>query len=180
MADIELFPDEEEEMAAEESANRTFVILVAALGGLLALSVCAFVIWALVGNRWMQERIQAQNHSIEVTNTAVAAAAADTATAAVLPTATGTPAPTVPTDTPQPTSTKPPTAVPATVTPPSGTATEEPAATLNPTPTRRPTATPRSGGEKVPGTGISALGASVLALGLLFLLVVVRRVRQAV
>jgi len=177
---MEFFLDEEEEAVAEEGANRTFIILVAALGGLLALGICAFVIWALVGNRWMQERIQAQNHDIEVTNTAVAIAAADTATAAVLPTATDTPGATVPTDTPRPTSTKPSTAVPVTPAAESGTATEEPAATLNPTPTRRPTATPRSSGEKVPSTGVGVLGAGVLALGLLFLLVVVRRVRQVV
>jgi len=149
----------------EERPNRTFIILVAALGGILALGICAFVVWALVGNRWIQDRIQAQNQAIQATNTAVAVAVAETATAEAQPTATLTPAPTdTPTRTPTPK-------------PPHATSSPTPA-TAEPTATRRPTATLTTGSASPPETGIGALGASVLAVGLLFLLVVVRRLRR--
>ena len=153
----------------EERPNRTFIILVAALGGILALGICAFVVWALIGNRWVQDRIQTQNQTIQTTNTAVAVAAAETATADAQPTATLTPAPTdIPTLTPTRTPTpKPP---PATSSPTP--------ATAEPTATRRPTATLTTGSASPPETGVGALGASVLAVGLLFLLVVVRRLRR--
>ena len=50
-ADEELYEDEEEEaLEEEEGSNRTFIILVASLGGLLAATVCIFVVWALVIN----------------------------------------------------------------------------------------------------------------------------------
>ncbi len=149
----------------EERPNRTFIILVAAMGGILALGICAFVVWALVGNRWIQDRIQAQNQAIQATNTAVAVAVAETATAEAQPTATLTPAPTdTPTRTPTPK-------------PPHATSSPTPA-TAEPTATRRPTATLTTGSASPPETGIGALGASVLAVGLLFLLVVVRRLRR--
>ncbi len=153
----------------EERPNRTFIILVAAMGGILALGICAFVVWALVGNRWIQDRIQAQNQAIQATNTAVAVAVAETATADAQPTATLTPAPT---DTPTLTPTRTPTPKP-----PHATSSPTPA-TAEPTATRRPTATSTTGSASPPETGIGALGASVLAVGLLFLLVVVRRLRR--
>jgi len=153
----------------EERPNRTFIILVAALGGILALGICAFVVWALIGNRWVQDRIQTQNQTIQTTNTAVAVAAAETATADAQPKATLTPAPT---DIPTLTPTRTPTPVP-----PPATSSPTPA-TAEPTATRRPTATSTTGSGSPPETGIGALGASVLAVGLLFLLVVVRRLRR--
>ena len=153
----------------EERPNRTFIILVAALGGILALGICAFVVWALIGNRWVQDRIQTQNQTIQTTNTAVAVAVAETATADAQPAATLTPAPT---DTPTLTPTRTPTPVP-----PPATSSPTPA-TAEPTATRRPTATLTTGSGSPPETGIGALGASVLAVGLLFLLVVVRRLRR--
>lgn len=153
----------------EERPNRTFIILVAALGGILALGICAFVVWALVGNRWVQDRIQAQNQVIQATNTAIAVAVAETATADAQPTATHTP---TPTDTPTLTPTRTPTPVP-----PLATSSPTPAST-EPTATRRPTATATTGSASPPETGIGVLGASVLAVGLLFLLVVVRRLRR--
>ncbi len=162
---------EENEFIAEEEdrPNRTFIILVAALGGILALGICAFVVWALVGNRWVQDRIQAQNQVIQATNTAIAVAVAETATADAQPTATHTP---TPTDTPTLTPTRTPTPVP-----PLATSSPTPAST-EPTATRRPTATATTGSASPPETGIGVLGASVLAVGLLFLLVVVRRLRR--
>ncbi len=153
----------------EERPNRTFIILVAALGGILALGICAFVVWALIGNRWVQDRIQTQNQTIQTTNTAVAVAVAETATADAQPTATLTP---VPTDIPTLTPTRTPTPKP-----PPATSSPTPA-TAEPTATRGPTATLTTGSASPPDTGIGALGASVLAVGLLFLLVVVRRLRR--
>ncbi|OQY24664.1 MAG: hypothetical protein DRI77_02595 [Chloroflexi bacterium] len=188
MEDFELFPDEEEEVVAEEGANRTFIILVGALGGLLAVGICMFAVWAFVINPRMTADRVAQNQSIEATNTAVAqaaAAAAETPTEVAEPSA-------VPSDTPEPT----PTMAPATVAPTEATpagaatgptaaatqagATVEPTVNPNPTATRHPTATPKASKDEMPGTGIGTLGASALALGLLFLLIMVRRVRRAV
>ncbi|MFQ6102362.1 MAG: hypothetical protein ACE5OS_14185 [Anaerolineae bacterium] len=190
MEGLELFPDEgEEEAAAEEGANRTFIILVGALGGLLALGICAFVAWALFINPQMRA-------SIEATNAAVLAAAEATtevppATTEAPPESTEMPGPT---DTSRPAQTEAPTTTEAPETPaatpkeateaPTATATPEEVAgeataTPRPTATRRPTATPRSGNDEVPGTGIGVLGASALAAGLLFLLAVVRRMRRA-
>jgi len=177
--------EEEEEAAEEEGANRTFIILVAALGGVLALGICAFVVWAVIlGPRMTADRV-AQNQAILATNTAVAEAAERTA--AAVEAAEPTPVPTettAPTNTPRPTRTKAPTATPGpeelTATP--GEVAEAVTGTPAPTPTRRPTATPRPAAaeEGVPDTGIGTLGASALALGLVLLLVVVRRLRRAV
>jgi len=172
--DLELYADEEEEAAEEEGANRTFIILVGTLGGLFVLGVCAIAVWALWLGPQRKAGIEAQNQITLATNTAVAAVAAETGaeTATISPTDTATVAPT---DTPRPTSTQPPTAMAAPTTATPGEVAEAP----TPTATRRPTATPRSGGEGVPNTGIGALGASALAVGLIFLLIVVRRMRRA-
>ncbi len=171
------FIEEDEIAGEEEGQNRTFIILVAALGGLLAMGICAFAVWAVVIAPRMNGSIEVQNQAIYATNTAVAIAAAETATVAAQPTATDTPAPT---DTPLPTLTRTPTRSPAaaTVQPASGTIspTSETGAEL--TATRWPTATPASSGTSVPDTGIGALGAGVLAAGLVILLAVVRRIRR--
>ena len=162
----------EEEEEKEEKQNRTFIILVAALGGLLALGICAFVVWAVIGNRWIQDFTQQQNASIQSTNEAVAIALAETATVDAQPTATHTPAPT---DTPVPTPTHTPTSASPSATP------SRVSVTVRPTITRHPTATAEtSAGTRPPDTGIGALGASALAVGLLFVLIVVRRLRKAV
>lgn len=179
MEDRELYMEEEEEAAAteEEGANRTFIILVAALGGLLALGICAVIVWAvLLGPRMRADR-EIQNQAILATNTAIAVALAETQTSEALPTPTETMAPT---DTPPPTPTEAPTATPGLETP---TAPGEIAevTTTPPTtvPTRRPTATPRPTGEgQVPDTGIGMLGGGAMAVGLLFLLILVRRMRR--
>jgi len=169
----------EEEVAAEEGANRTFIILVSALGGLLAVAICAFVLWAFLIAPRMRADIETQNQAILATNTAVAATT-EAEMAEALPTPTETIAPT---ETPRPTRTRPPTATAAPETP--TTAPEEaaaaPTATLSPAATPRPTSTPRPvSAEGVPDTGIGTLGAGALAVGLLFLLIVVRRMRRAV
>ena len=196
MEDLEFYADEEEEVAEEEGANRTFIILVGALGGLLALGICAFLVWALWLGPNMAAQREAENQAILATNTAIAGGGAEMAAeegATIPPTEE---APTTPADTPEPTSTKPPTAAAAqaTETPESEEGTEAPgeeatatpaevaevtATPPSPTATRRPTATPRPSSEGVPDTGIGALGGGALALGLMFLLLVVRRMRRA-
>jgi len=201
MEDYELFPDEEEEAIEEEGANRTFIILVGALGGLLAVGVCAFVVWAFFIAPGMRNGIELQNEATFATNTAIAAqaAAGGTVSPEASPDIADTPAPT---DTPDPTETKVPTEAPeatpegtiegttrataaAAATGPTATraaaeATVEPTATPKPTATRRPTPTSKSGDDNLPGTGVGVLGVSALTVGLLFLLVVVRRARRAV
>lgn len=187
MEDYELFPDEEEEATAEEGANRTFIILVGAMGGLLAVGLCIFAVWAFIINPRMTADRLAQNQSIEATNTAIAAlAAGETATPEAPP---DTAEPPAPSDTPEPVATEPPTEQPETPgatpteavtggTPVGAVAASTPTDTPRPTATRRPTATTAPASGDVPDTGFSTLGASALAVGLLFLLVVVRRMRR--
>ena len=119
------------------------------------------------------DSIEVQNQAIEATNAARAAAVAETETAAALPTATTGPTDTpVPTNTPRPTATKPPTVAPTQVV--TGTAAE---LAQEMTITRQPIATPT--GQVVPDTGIGTLGAGAAGAGLLFLIVLVRRMRRA-
>lgn len=186
MEEFELFPDEEEEAIAEEGTNRTFIILVGALGGLLVVGLCMFAVWAFVIAPRMSNDIEAQNQLTQATQTAAVAAQAAGETA-TFEAPTDTAEPPAPSDTPKPTETKAPTAVPATPEATSAEAATEgtpaaaastPTETPNPIATRRPTATPGSG--DVPNTGVGTLGASVLAVGLLFLLVAVRRMRRTV
>ncbi len=205
-ADEELYEDEEEEAVEEEGSNRTFIILAASLGGLLLLTVCIFVIWAVVINPRMASERDAENQAILATNEAMLQAAGmltdtvqtgdateepvdvepttppDPADTQVPPTATSIP----PTAVPSP---EPPTATPAEAgdTTPEETVEATPAevaaadtATPRPETTPRPTVTPRTGKSGVPETGIGTLAASGLAVGLLLLLFVVRRMRHAV
>ncbi len=195
MEDYEPFPDEEEEAVAEEGANRTFIILVSALGGLLAVGICAFVVWAFFIAPGMRNGVELQNEATFATNTARAALAeAGTLTPETPPETTEPPAPS---DTPAPTETEPPTQAPETPEATPGEGTEEPAstaaavaeatpshtatpqATPRPTATRRPTATPKSGNDELPGTGLGTVGTGALAVGLLLLLAAVRRMRKA-
>jgi type IV secretory pathway VirB10-like protein len=184
MEDLDLFPDEGEEAAQGEGSNRLFIILVAAMIGVMVLALCGGGAFYWFYLRPRQERM-AQNNIISATNEAQSIAANETVTAVSPPGPTETRAPT---GTPQPTATEKPMATP---TPPAATATPAQAAeavaeaspTPRPTATRQPTAAPAAGNqsssESVPGTGIGALGGGALALGLLFLLVVVRRLRRA-
>jgi flagellar biosynthesis/type III secretory pathway M-ring protein FliF/YscJ len=179
MEDFELFPDEEEEAVAEEGSNRTFIILVAVFGGILAIGICAFIVWAAVLLPMMRER-ETQNALVKQTAevlTAVAEAAPDE-----------TQEPEVePTETPLP-PTEEPTKVPPTATPKEvavvATEEEEPAATVEATATRRPTVTPKptatgSGeADEVPTTGIGAFGAVGVGIVLMVILVAARRLRR--
>ncbi|MGD2105212.1 MAG: hypothetical protein PVJ55_08900 [Anaerolineae bacterium] len=156
-----------EQITQEEGTNRSFIILVAALGGLLVLGIGAFVAWALLVAPGMRADVESQNEAVFATNTAVAMAAAATETAAVTPTSTDTP---VPTNTPPPTdtSTPRPTATSESDTP------EATATSSLQTPT---TTVAENSASTVPDTGIGVLGGATLAGGLAFLLVLIRRLR---
>jgi len=200
MEEFELFTDEEQEVGEEEkSTNRLFIYLVAGFGAVLLLGVCAFIAWAVIVYPSIRDTT-AKNLSVEQTAAAMAAGVTgtpaeatvqpDQGTATEIPTPTRTPEPVstrepAPTQEEQPT----PTATPAEM---AEGATEEPTATLQPTATRRPTATPAAegtvestetappGGTEVPGTGVGTYGIGALAVGLVVLLFVVRRLRQPV
>lgn len=174
MEDFEFYSDEEDEAAAEEGSNRSFIYAVIGLGGLLVVGICVIIAFGLYFGPRMSAGIEEQNQAIMTAN----------AEAAEEPTATETMAPT---NTPRPTPTEKPTATRAPAATPTATPAEvsggavpaESTATLRPTATRRATATPTSGSAAAtPETGIGILGASALAIGLVFLLAVVRRLRQ--
>ncbi len=203
MADIfpeeELYEDIDEEAAEGEGSNRTFMILVGGLGGLLLLAICVFVVYIFVVSPSARQSAEAVNHSTEKTNEAVIAAATGTAEAMM---ATDTPEPTD-TVAPSPTPKEEPTAtpVPPTKTPrPRPTDTPESEETMMEatpaevaeaatTPTREtartpfPTPTPRGGVSKekeLSETGLGTWIAGLAGAGLLLLLAMVRRLRRAV
>jgi cytoskeletal protein RodZ len=175
MEDFELFPDEEEEAATEEGSNRTFIILVAVFGGILAIGICAFIVWAVVIYPQIQ-RATASNADVEQTAivlTSEAEIAADMVESTETPEPTETPPPPPPTQ--EPTKVPPTaTATPAEV---AEAGTEEPTATRRPTVTPKPTAT--SGGDEVPTTGVGAFGAGGIVVALMVILVAARRLRRA-
>jgi hypothetical protein len=160
---------EQERAREEDGTNRTFIILVAVLGGLLVLGVGAFVAWAVFIAPNVRANIESQNAATFATNTAVAIAAAATETvAAFTPTPTDTP---IPTDTPVATDT--PTPRPPTDTP-------EPGATAT-----LLSGTPETGAAEgaetrgsMPETGVGVLAGAALAGGLALLLILVRRLRR--
>ncbi|MGC9399428.1 MAG: hypothetical protein ACP5HM_09860 [Anaerolineae bacterium] len=76
--DIFLEPEEEGiEEQGEEAQNRTFLIAVAVLGGLLLLAIGVFVVWVAVLNPRMQAQQLERNAQIQATNTAIAAMVAE-------------------------------------------------------------------------------------------------------
>jgi hypothetical protein len=187
--DEELYEDEDVEALEDEGSNRTFIILVGSLGGLLAVAICIFVVWAFVINPRMSADRVAQNQSIEATNEAILL----TSQPGEEPTNTPRPAPT---NAPESTATPvPPTATPKPPTPtrvpptPTSASAEEatPAAvaeagttnTPRPTAASRATSTPTPSKTGVPETGLGTLGYGALAVGLMFLLFVARRLRRA-
>jgi len=189
LEDMDLELEEPLEPEAEEKAaerqNRTFLILVGVLGGLLLIGIIAFCIWVFTIGRGILGGRAAQAPPPTPTE-ALLAEADITATAEALalaqetpePTATPTPAPTpvppTPTPIPQPTIAAPQvTPTPRATTPAVGTggavATPQPA--LTPTPLPAPSSPPQ--------TGIGTYMAVFLALGLLALMIASRRLRAA-
>ncbi len=111
LGDDDIFEEEEQKpkTAAGDGQNRTFIIAVAVLGGLLVCALISFGVWALVLNR-PQEANTRIGEALEAPAAEVVVdAAADTLAATPEPPEpTDTPAPTetpVPTDTPEPTPT---------------------------------------------------------------------------
>lgn len=195
--DDDIFAEEEEtEQPEGEGQNRTFIIAVAVLGGLLVCALISFGVWALVLNRPRQ----AAPPPTEIVATVTMEAVVEE---------TDTP---VPTDAPSATDTPEPTATPLlgpTATPtleegdeamaqsplqgdeePEPTATSAPRRTATPTRTPRPTSTPRveasNGGSGSGGTTgeLSQTGLGewlLIGAALLFVavMVVARRLRTA-
>ncbi|MGD1995935.1 MAG: hypothetical protein PVH62_04085 [Anaerolineae bacterium] len=166
------FEVEEEIEEGDERQNRTFVVLVAVMSGLLLIGIIAFCAWALTfgGDYLGRGQAAATATPLEIAAGTVTPTEteAETATPTVTPTS-------VPTEMPSPTATL----VAAT---PAETGTPPAAAEV--TPTSVPTATPTpSVGEGPPDTvtetGIGAFTAVVVAGGLLILLVAARRLRTA-
>ena len=163
--DDDIFAEDEEEQQPEgEGQNRTFIIAVAVLGGLLVCALISFGVWALVLNK-PQQATPPVTEIVATVTVEAPAAEADTTEPA-----TETPAPT---DTPEPTATPllGPTATP-TLTDEEADAAEsmaaapgdteaedaEPTATQAPRRTPTPTRTPRATSTPRPGTGETATG----------------------
>jgi len=183
LEDIDLELEEPVEAEAEEAGerqNRTFIILVAVMGGLLLIGILAFCVWMFVVGRGVltggQAAIPPTATPEEVVVAAETVTAAETATAEAAqaspePTATPTPSPTPvpPSPTPLPTIAAPQvTPTPQVTATPGGTG-------PTPVPTYTPTVTPSPPAQ----TGIGAYTALILAAGLLILLVISRRLRTA-
>lgn len=197
----DVFMDAEEETPEEEDGekkNRTFLIGVAALGGLLLLAIAAFVVWAMIINPRQTAQQAAENDRIMATNEAVLIAMQQTQTVEAQPTSTPTATATPkvePTATPTPviraTSTPTPPSETGVVdgesagTPaPGGTATVSPRATATPRTagTTRSTATPStatSGPSATPDTGLGEVLLIVAAGLLVALLIFARKLRRA-
>jgi len=127
-----VFEEEEEEQPDQdtgEKQNKTFLIAVAIMGGLLVCALIAFGVWALVINPNMKRAAQEAAQGLTIETPAVAET-------------TVAPLTTEPTEEVQPTEEK---TVPPTNTP-------KPAPTATPTPVIGPTATPESG-EAAAGEG---------------------------
>jgi len=176
--DLELEePVETEAEEASERQNRTFIILVAIMGGLLLIGILAFCVWMFtVGRGVLTGGRAAIPPTAPSDAAAIAAAATATAEAALAqvssePTATPLPSPT-----PVPPSPTPPPTIAAPQATPTPRATPTPGGTgPTPVPTPTPTVTPSPPAQ----TGIGAYTAIILAAGLLILLVVSRRLRTA-
>ncbi len=180
--DLELEePVEEEAEEAGERQNRTFIILVAAMGGLLLIGIIAFCVWLFTfgrgsifgGRAAVPPTATPEEAVVAAAETATAEAALALAQVSPEPTAPPTPSPTPapPSPTPPPTIAAPQ----ATPTPrmtPTAAATSPPAASAaSPTPTVAPSPPAQ--------TGIGAYTALILAAGLLILLFISRRLRTA-
>lgn len=200
--DDDIFAEEDEQEQPEgEGQNRTFIIAVAVLGGLLVCSLIAFGVWALFLNR-PRPAVPEPTEVVATATTEVVIEETDTPEPTATEAATETPEPT-------PTPLLGPTATPTpeggeedgesmAETPGGGegdeeaesTATTAPRRTATPTRTPRPTSTPRveasngaagNGGsrDELSQTGLGEwllIGAAALFVGII---VVTRRLRTA-
>lgn len=204
--DEDLYEEEETEVLAEdEGSNRTFIIAMIGMGAALLGILCIGVVYMFI---IAPRNGQDEREAIIQTNEAILAQAGVTETVAFTETPTPTDAPEIeateesdtatleptPTEEPEPTPT--PTvesadvdedadedvdengdeeAVTATAAAIAEAEIETPAA--SPTPRVTPTR-PADKSKEMPDTGLGLLGAGVLGIGLLFLLALVRRLRQ--
>jgi len=181
LEDMDLELEEPVEAEAEEAGerqNRTFIILVAVMGGLLLIGIIAFCVWLLTVGQGVMFGGRAVVAPTATPEEAVIAAA-ETATAeAALALAQASPEPTA-TPTPSPTPVPPSPTLPPTIAAQQATPTPRVTATPGGTgPTPVPTYTPMTPSPPAQ-TGIGAYTALILAAGLLILLVISRRLRTA-
>jgi len=170
----------------DERQNRTFILLVAVMGGLLLIGIVAFCAWALIVGRGMlggQAVIPPTDTPVE-TATALGATAMAEATMSAAMAAEVTPTPS-PSPTPTATSRPARSPTPRLQTPRPGTpvGAAQVTPTIGPrqvqTPTA-PTATRTPATSSAPATtGLGAFTAVIIATGLLVLLIVARRLRTA-
>lgn len=181
LEDIDLELEEEPVEEAEEAGerqNRTFIILVAVMGGLLLIGIVLFCVWlftvgrgVIFGGRAAVAPTATPEEAVIAAETATAEAMLAQAQPSSEPTATPTPSPTPvpPSPTPLPTIAAPQaTPTPRTTPTPGG-------AGPTPVPTYTPTVNPSPPAQ----TGIGAYTALILAAGLILLLVISRRLRTA-
>jgi hypothetical protein len=167
--DLELEePGQREAEEAGERQNRTFIILVAVMSGLLLIGIIAFCVWLFTVGRGVMFGGRAAVAPTATPEEAIVVAAAETATAeAALAQAS-----------PEPTATPPPSPTPLpTIAAPQPTPTPRatPTAAVAGAATPTPTITPRAPAQ----TGLGAYTAIILAAGLVILLVISRRLRTA-
>ena len=172
----------EDEATGDEGQNRTFIILVAIMSGILLIGIIAFCVWALVlgglgGGGAAQETevpMTADVAMVSETETAIAELTAMPEETTVPPTSTSRP--------PAATNTVRPTSTPSPVQSPTVEPTAAAAAEVTPTTHPVPTSTtaPTTGtATQTPDTGLGAFTALIVAGVLFFLLLTARRLRTA-
>ncbi|MDF1515781.1 MAG: hypothetical protein P1S60_18385 [Anaerolineae bacterium] len=187
----DLFEEEEPEKQPEgEGQNKTFIIAIAALGGLLIISLILFGVWAFVINPRMQANMQPTETVVIVEDTPVEDAdtmgETDEAVGEDPDEALSVVVEEEPTNTPEPTATlvvgptRTPTVEAEATEDDSGsggeemvqaTPTEPPRRTPTPGPTRRPTATPKADDNDTAPAGASSESLSQTGLGEVLLIV---------
>lgn len=153
--------------------NRLFVILAVGLAGLVVLGLVA------IGGVLILRNIRSQQSLAQATAVPVATQIVRVEEVIPTPTATLTPIPAVPTDVPEATPTNTPVVMP-TNTPTQ----DEAAATVAAAPEAAPTKTPvpagmPAGNNEVPDTGVGGFELGLIALGLVAVVFISRRLRLA-
>jgi len=170
-------PTDFEPIEEEGGSNRLFVILAVGLAGLIVLGLVA------IGGVLILRNIKNQQELAQVTPVATPTLAVVEQMPTPTPPPTHTPVPVAPTEPPEPTPTNTP------VVQPTQTPTDSEAATATAqappaTNTPVPVGTPAGGGgdtaQEVPDTGVGGFGLALIALGLVAVLFVSRRMRHAV
>ena len=172
----------EDEAEGDEGQNRTFIILVAVMSGILLIGIIAFCVWALAlgglgGGGAAQETeapLTADVAMVSATETAIAELTATPEETSVPPTSTTRP--------PAATNTTRPTSTQSSVQSPTVEATTASSAEVTSTPRPVPTSTPTPttvSNNQTPDTGIGAFTALIAAGALFILLLTARRLRTA-